>query len=119
MARVKGGFVVRRKHKKVLKLAKGYFGSKHRIFKTAKEQVMKSMVYAYRDRRQTKRNFRKLWIVRINAAARQNGLSYSKLVHGLKLADVNINRKMLADLAVNDLTAFNSLATVAKEKINA
>lgn len=119
MARVKGGFVVRRKHKKVLKLAKGYFGSKHRIFKTAKEQVMKSMVYAYRDRRQTKRNFRKLWIVRINAAARQNGLSYSKLVHGLKLAEVNINRKMLADLAVNDLTAFNSLATVAKEKINA
>lgn len=119
MARVKGGFVVRRKHKKVLKLAKGYFGSKHRIFKTAKEQVMKSMVYAYRDRRQTKRNFRKLWIVRINAAARQNGLSYSKLVHGLKLAGVNINRKMLADLAVNDLTAFNSLATVAKEKINA
>jgi large subunit ribosomal protein L20 len=102
-----------------LKLAKGYFGSKHRIFKTAKEQVMKSMVYAYRDRRQTKRNFRKLWIVRINAAARQNGLSYSKLVHGLKLAGVEVNRKMLADLAVNDLNAFNSLAVVAKEKINA
>ncbi|CAM4477359.1 MULTISPECIES: 50S ribosomal protein L20 [Paenibacillus] len=119
MARVKGGFVVRRRHKKVLKLAKGYFGSKHRIFKTAKEQVMKSMVYAYRDRRQTKRNFRKLWIVRINAAARQNGLSYSKLVHGLKLAGVEVNRKMLADLAVNDLNAFNSLAVVAKEKINA
>ncbi|MFE4710766.1 MULTISPECIES: 50S ribosomal protein L20 [Bacillales] len=119
MARVKGGFVVRRKHKKVLKLAKGYFGSKHRIFKTAKEQVMKSMVYAYRDRRQTKRNFRRLWIVRINAAARLNGLSYSKLVHGLKLAGVEVNRKMLADLAVNDLNAFNSLAVVAKEKINA
>ncbi|WP_342564764.1 50S ribosomal protein L20 [Paenibacillus sp. FSL R7-0345] len=119
MARVKGGFVVRRRHKKVLKLAKGYFGSKHRIFKTAKEQVMKSMVYAYRDRRQTKRNFRRLWIVRINAAARQNGLSYSKLVHGLKLAGVEVNRKMLADLAVNDLNAFNSLAVVAKEKINA
>ncbi|MBO2943470.1 50S ribosomal protein L20 [Paenibacillus sp. F411] len=119
MARVKGGFVVRRRHKKVLKLAKGYFGSKHRIFKTAKEQVMKSMLYAYRDRRQTKRNFRKLWIVRINAAARQNGLSYSKMMHGLKLAGVNINRKMLADLAVNDLNAFNSLATVAKEKVNA
>ncbi|AIQ45567.1 MULTISPECIES: 50S ribosomal protein L20 [unclassified Paenibacillus] len=119
MARVKGGFVVRRRHKKVLKLAKGYFGSKHRIFKTAKEQVMKSMVYAYRDRRQTKRNFRKLWIVRINAAARQNGLSYSKLVYGLKLAGVEVNRKMLADLAVNDLNAFNSLAVVAKEKINA
>lgn len=119
MARVKGGFVVRRRHKKVLKLAKGYFGSKHRIFKTAKEQVMKSMVYAYRDRRQTKRNFRRLWIVRINAATRLNGLSYSKLVYGLKLAGVEVNRKMLADLAVNDLNAFNSLAVVAKEKINA
>jgi large subunit ribosomal protein L20 len=119
MARVKGGFVVRRRHKKVLKLAKGYFGSKHRIFKTAKEQVNKSLLYAYRDRRQKKRDFRKLWIVRINAAARLNGLSYSKLMHGLKLAEVNINRKMLADLAVNDITAFNSLATVAKEKINA
>ncbi|AIQ16483.1 MULTISPECIES: 50S ribosomal protein L20 [Paenibacillus] len=119
MARVKGGFVVRRRHKKVLKLAKGYFGSKHRIFKTANEQVMKSMVYAYRDRRQTKRNFRRLWIVRINAAARLNGLSYSKLVFGLKLAGVEVNRKMLADLAVNDLNAFNSLAVVAKEKINA
>ncbi|QQZ63799.1 50S ribosomal protein L20 [Paenibacillus sonchi] len=119
MARVKGGFVVRRRHKKVLKLARGYFGSKHRIFKTANEQVMKSMLYAYRDRRQTKRNFRKLWIVRINAAARLNGLSYSKLVFGLKLAGVEVNRKMLADLAVNDLNAFNSLAVVAKEKINA
>ncbi|GIO38547.1 MULTISPECIES: 50S ribosomal protein L20 [Paenibacillus] len=119
MARVKGGFVVRRRHKKVLKLAKGYFGSKHRIFKTANEQVMKSMQYAYRDRRTKKRDFRKLWIVRINAAARMNGLSYSKLMHGLKLAEVNINRKMLADLAVNDINAFNSLATVAKEKINA
>ncbi|MEF2966951.1 50S ribosomal protein L20 [Paenibacillus sp. M1] len=119
MARVKGGFVVRRRHKKVLKLAKGYFGSKHRIFKTAKEQVMKSHLYAYRDRRAKKRDFRRLWIVRINAAARLNGLSYSKLMHGLKLADVNINRKMLADLAVNDINAFNSLANVAKEKINA
>ncbi|WP_106766632.1 50S ribosomal protein L20 [Paenibacillus faecalis] len=119
MARVKGGFVARRRHKKVLKLAKGYFGSKHRIFRTANEQVMKSLVYAYRDRRQTKRNFRKLWIVRINAAARLNGLSYSKMMHGLKLAGVDINRKMLADLAVNDLNAFNSLANVAKEKVNA
>ena len=119
MARVKGGFVTRRRHNKILKLAKGYFGSKHRIFKTAKEQVNKSLVYAYRDRRTTKRNFRKLWIVRINAAARLNGLSYSKLMHGLKLAGVDINRKMLADLAVNDLSAFNSLAGVAKEKINA
>ncbi|GGF85440.1 50S ribosomal protein L20 [Paenibacillus aceti] len=119
MARVKGGFVVRRRHKKVLKLARGYFGSKHRIYKTANEQVMKSMQYAYRDRRVKKRDFRKLWIVRINAAARMNGLTYSKMMHGLKLAEVNINRKMLADLAVNDLEAFNSLATVAKQKINA
>jgi len=119
MARVKGGFVTRRRHKKVLKLARGYFGSKHRLFKTAHEQVMKSLMYAYRDRRQTKRNFRKLWIVRINAAARMNGLSYSKLMHGLKLAGININRKMLADLAVNDLKSFNDLAGVAKTKINA
>lgn len=118
MARVKGGFITRRRHKKVLKLAKGYFGSKHRLFKTANEQVMKSLLYAYRDRRTRKRDFRKLWITRINAAARINGLSYSKLMHGLKLAGVDINRKMLADLAVNDINTFNSLATVAKEKIN-
>ncbi|MCG7409914.1 50S ribosomal protein L20 [Paenibacillus sp. ACRRX] len=119
MARVKGGFTTRRRHKKVLKLAKGYFGSKHRLFKTANEQVMKSLLYAYRDRRVKKRDFRKLWIARINAAARMNGLSYSKFMHGLKLAEVNINRKMLADLAVNDINAFNSLAAVAKEKVNA
>lgn len=119
MARVKGGFTTRRRHKKVLKLAKGYFGSKHRLFKTANEQVMKSLLYAYRDRRNTKRNFRKLWIARINAAARMNGLSYSKFMHGLKLADININRKMLADMAVNDINAFNSLATAAKSKLNA
>ena len=119
MARVKGGFVVRRRHKKILKLAKGYLGSNHRIFKTAKEQVNKSLLYAYRDRRQNKRDFRRLWIVRINAAARLNGLSYSKLMHGLKLAEVSVNRKMLADLAVNDITAFNSLAATAKAKINA
>ncbi|MDP5276233.1 50S ribosomal protein L20 [Chengkuizengella axinellae] len=119
MARVKGGFVARRRRKKILKLAKGYFGSKHRIFKTANEQVMKSLLYAYRDRRQRKRDFRKLWIVRINAAARINGLSYSKLMHGLKLAGVDINRKMLADLAVNDSEGFSNLANVAKEKINA
>ncbi|ANE46297.1 50S ribosomal protein L20 [Paenibacillus swuensis] len=119
MARVKGGFVTRRRHKKILKLAKGYFGSKHRIFKTANQQVMKSLLYAYRDRRQKKRDFRKLWIVRINAAARTNGLSYSKFMHGLKLAGVEVNRKMLADLAVNDLKAFNDLAGVAKQKLNA
>ncbi|TDL57629.1 50S ribosomal protein L20 [Paenibacillus dendritiformis] len=119
MARVKGGFTTRRRHKKVLKLAKGYFGSKHRIFKTANEQVMKSLLYAYRDRRQRKRDFRKLWIARINAAARMNGLSYSKMMHGLKLAGVDINRKMLADMAVNDANAFSSLAAVAKEKVKA
>jgi large subunit ribosomal protein L20 len=100
-------------------LARGYYGSKHRLFKTANEQVLKSLTYAYRDRRQTKRNFRKLWIVRINAAARLNGLSYSKLMHGLKLAGIDVNRKMLADLAVNDLKAFTSLADTAKQKINA
>jgi large subunit ribosomal protein L20 len=119
MARVKGGFVTRRRHKKILKLAKGYFGSKHRLFKTANEQVMKSLMYAYRDRRQKKRDFRKLWIVRINAAARNNGLTYSKLMHGLKLAGIEVNRKMLADLAVNDAKAFSSLADAAKQKINA
>lgn len=119
MPRVKGGFVTRRRHKKVLKLARGYFGSKHRLFKTAHEQVMKSLLYAYRDRRQTKRNFRKLWVVRINAAARVNGLSYSKFMHGLKLAGIDINRKILADLAVNDSKAFSDLANAAKQKINA
>lgn len=119
MARVKGGFVARRRRKKILKLAKGYFGSKHRIYRTAHEQVMKSFMYAYRDRRQRKRDFRKLWIMRINAAARINGISYSKLMHGLKLADININRKMLADLAVNDEKAFADLVGVAKQKVNA
>ncbi|WP_020617657.1 50S ribosomal protein L20 [Paenibacillus daejeonensis] len=119
MARVKGGFVRTRRRKRILKLAKGYFGSKHRLFKSAKEQVMNSLLYAYRDRRQKKRDFRKLWITRINAAARQNGLSYSKFMYGLKLAGVEVNRKMLADLAVNDIGAFNSLAGVAKDKLNA
>ncbi|GAA4880980.1 50S ribosomal protein L20 [Paenibacillus vulneris] len=119
MARVKGGFVTRRRHKKILKLAKGYFGSKHRLFKTANAQVMKSLLYAYRDRRQKKRDFRKLWITRINAAARMNGLSYSKFMHGLKLSGIEVNRKMLAELAVNDITAFNDLATAAKQKVNA
>ncbi|OUM98258.1 MAG: 50S ribosomal protein L20 [Paenibacillaceae bacterium ZCTH02-B3] len=119
MARVKGGYVTRRRRNRMLKLAKGYWGAKHRLFKKAKEQVMRSWMYAYRDRRQRKRDFRRLWIVRINAAARQNGLSYSKLMHGLKLAGIEINRKMLADLAVNDIDAFNSLAAAAKRKIEA
>lgn len=119
MARVKGGTVTRRRRKKVLKLARGYFGSKHALFKTAKQQVMKSLSYAYRDRRQRKRDFRRLWITRINAAARMNGLSYNKLMYGLKQAGVNINRKMLADLAVNDQKAFTELADLAKGKVNA
>ncbi|ANB62202.1 large subunit ribosomal protein L20 [Anoxybacillus voinovskiensis] len=118
MPRVKGGTVTRRRRKKILKLAKGYFGSKHRLYRVANQQVMKSLMYAYRDRRQRKRDFRKLWITRINAAARMNGLSYSRLMHGLKLAGVEVNRKMLADLAVNDAAAFTQLANIAKENLN-
>jgi large subunit ribosomal protein L20 len=117
MPRVKGGTVARSRRKKVLKLAKGYVGSKHRLFRTAKQQVMKGLTYAYRDRRQKKRDFRKLWIARINAAARMNGLSYSRLMHGLKLAGIDINRKMLAELAVNDEKAFADLAAKAKENL--
>jgi large subunit ribosomal protein L20 len=119
MARVKGGTVTRRRHKKILKLARGYFGSKHRLFRTANQQVMKSLMYAYRDRRVRKRDFRRLWIQRINAAARINGLSYSRLMYGLKQAGVEINRKMLADLAVSDAGAFRELAVVAKGKLDA
>ena len=118
MPRVKSGVVSRKRRKRVLKLAKGYFGSKHTLYKTANEQVMKSLQYAYRDRRQKKRDFRKLWITRINAAARMNGLSYSKLMHGLKLAGIEVNRKMLADLAVSDAAAFTALANTAKEAMN-
>jgi len=106
MPRVKGGTVTRKRRKKVLKLAKGYFGSKHTLYKVANQQVMKSLMYAYRDRRQKKRDFRKLWITRINAAARINGLSYSRLMHGLKVAGIEVNRKMLAELAVSDEKAF-------------
>lgn len=117
MARVKGGYVTRRRRKKILKLAKGYYGSKHALFKTANEQVMRSLQYAYRDRRQRKRDFRKLWITRINAAARLNGLSYSRMMHGLKTAGIEVNRKMLADLAVNDEKAFSDLAEKAKASL--
>jgi large subunit ribosomal protein L20 len=119
MPRVKGGYVARRRRKKVLKLAKGYYGSKHTLFKSAQGQVMKSLLYAYRDRRNKKRDFRKLWITRINAAARINGLSYSRLMHGLKLAEINVNRKILADLAVNDEQAFTQIAEKAKSSLNA
>jgi len=117
MPRVKGGTVTRKRRKKVLKLAKGYFGSKHTLYKVANQQVMKSLMYAYRDRRQKKRDFRKLWITRINAAARINGLSYSRLMHGLKVAGIEVNRKMLAELAVSDEKAFAELATVAKNNL--
>ncbi|MPM25816.1 50S ribosomal protein L20 [bioreactor metagenome] len=114
MPRVKGGTVTRKRRKKIIKLSKGYYGSKHTLFKTAKEQVMKSYTYAYRDRRQKKRDFRRLWIARINAAARINGMSYSTLIHGLKLAGIEMNRKMLADLAVTDAAAFTAVAEQAK-----
>ncbi|MDQ0160213.1 50S ribosomal protein L20 [Alkalibacillus salilacus] len=114
MPRVKGGNVTRQRRKRTLKLAKGYYGSKRTLFKTAKQQVMKSGQYAYRDRRQKKRDFRKLWIARINAAARMNDLSYSRLMHGLKLAGIEVNRKMLADLAVNDEQGFAEIAEQAK-----
>jgi large subunit ribosomal protein L20 len=118
MPRVKGGTVTRKRRKKVLKLAKGFYGSKHTLYKVANQQVMKSLMYAFRDRRQKKRDFRKLWITRINAAARMNGLSYSRLMHGLKLAGIEVNRKMLADLAVTDAKAFAELATAAKNSLN-
>lgn len=117
MPRVKGGTVTRKRHKKILKLAKGYFGSKHRLYKVANQQVMKSYNYAYRDRRNKKRDFRRLWITRINAAARINGVSYSTLMHGLKVAGIDVNRKMLAELAVSDAPAFAQLVETAKKSV--
>ena len=114
MARVKGGYVTRQRRKRTIKLAKGYYGAKSISFKMAKQQVMKSYMYAYRDRRQKKRDFRRLWVTRINAAARINGMSYSTLIHGLKLAGIEMNRKMLADLAVTDAAAFTAVAEQAK-----
>lgn len=117
MPRTKRGFVARRRHKKILKLAKGYFGSKSKLFRVANQQVMRSLSYAYRDRKQRKRDFRKLWIARINAAARTGGMSYSRFINGLKKADVQINRKVLADLAVNDKPAFERLVEVARENV--
>ena len=117
MPRVKGGYVTRQRRKRTLKLAKGYYGAKHLLFKTAKQQVMKSYMYAYRDRRQKKRDFRRLWITRINAAARMNGISYSVLMNGLKKAGVEVNRKMLADLAVHDAAAFTTLVEQAKKAL--
>ena len=117
MARVKRAVNANKKKKKVLKLAKGYFGGKSKQYKVASQAVMRSMSYAYVGRKLKKRDFRKLWIIRINAAARMNGISYSRLINGLKLAGVEINRKMLADMAVNDPAAFTEVAEVAKKKL--
>lgn len=118
MARVKTGTTTKARRKKILKQAKGYFGSKHRLFKTAKEQVMHSGKYAYRDRRQNKRNFRKLWITRINAACRENDISYSKFIDGLNKAGVVINRKMLSELAISDPKAFSDIVKIAKDALD-
>lgn len=117
MARVKRGVIAKARHKKILKQAKGYYGARSRTYKVAKQAVIKAGQYAYRDRRQRKRQFRALWIVRINAAARLNGLSYSRLVDGLKRADIEVDRKVLADLAVHDPEAFSAIADVAKEAL--
>jgi large subunit ribosomal protein L20 len=114
MARVKGAMRTRKRHKKILKMAKGYWGSKSRSFRIAKQAVMKSLVYAYRDRRTKKRDFRKLWITRINAAARMNGLSYSRFINGLKLAGIALDRKILAEMAVNDAAGFSQLVEKVK-----
>ncbi|MFD1863889.1 50S ribosomal protein L20 [Planococcus chinensis] len=118
MPRVKGGTVTRQRRKKVIKLAKGYYGAKHIQYKVANQQVMKSGNYAYRDRRNKKRDFRRLWITRINAAARLNEISYSRLMNGLKVAGIDINRKMLAEIAVSDAAAFTALADQAKKALN-
>ena len=117
MARIKGAVKTRARRKKILKLAKGYRGAKSKLFKTANQAVMKSLSYAYRDRKAKKREFRQLWIARINAAARMNGISYSQFMHGLKLAGVEMNRKMLAEMAVNDAEGFATLAELAKSKV--
>ena len=114
MARVKGGYTTRQRRKKVLKLAKGYYGAKHLLYKTAHEQVMHSFKYAYNDRKDLKREMRKLWIARINAAARMNDISYSRLMHGLKLANVTINRKMLSEIAIHDEKGFTKIVETAK-----
>lgn len=119
MPRVKGGPQARRRHKKVLRLARGYSGRRSKIFSVANQQVMRSLQFAYRDRRNRKRDFRRLWIARINAATRSHGLSYSRFINGLKLANIEINRKLLADLAVHDADAFAALVTKAREQLQA
>jgi len=117
MTRVKGGAVAKNRRRKVLKRAKGYFGSKHRLFKTAQEQLFHSGAYAYRDRKANKRNFRKLWITRINAACRLNEISYSKFINGLNKAGIEINRKMLSEVAIDNPTAFANLVKTAKDAL--
>jgi len=117
MARVKTGVVRRRRHKKVLKLARGFFSARHKHFRKAKEQLERSLVYAYRDRRQKKRDFRRLWIIRINAACRLNDISYSRFINGLNKAKIELDRKILADLAMNDAKAFAALAKQAKDAL--
>lgn len=117
MARIKGGLNAKKKHKRVLKLAKGYRGARSKQYRIAKQAVMRALASAYVGRKERKREFRKLWITRINAAARINGLSYSKFMYGLKQAGIDMNRKMLADLAVNDAEGFKTLAELAKSKI--
>ena len=117
MARIKGGVNAKKKHNRVLKLAKGYRGARSKQYRVAKQSVMRALASAYAGRKERKRQFRQLWIARINAAARMNGLSYSKLMHGLKLAEVDINRKMLSELAVSDAEGFSALADLAKSKI--
>jgi len=117
MPRAKSSVVSRKRHRKILKLAKGYRGSKSKLFRIANQQVMKSLSYAYRDRKNKKRDFRKLWVTRINAAARMNGLNYSRFMNGLRLAGVSINRKMLAEMAVNDAQSFGQLVERAKAEL--
>ena len=118
MARVKGGNVTKNRRRKVLKEAKGYFGSKHRLYKTAQEQVFHSGAYAFRDRKQNKSNFRKLWITRINAACRENDISYSRFINGLAKAGIEINRKMLSELAIDDPKSFTALVETSKKALN-
>ncbi len=117
MARIKGGLNAKKRHNRVLKLAKGYRGARSNQYRVAKQSVMRALTSSYAGRKERKRQFRQLWIARINAAARMNGLSYSKMIHGLKLANVDINRKMLAELAVNDAAGFATLAELAKSKL--
>ena len=118
MTRVKGGIVTRARRKKVLKQAKGYFGSKHRLYKSAQEQLMHSGRYSFNDRKKNKANFRKIWITRINAACRMNDISYSKFINGLSKAGIEINRKMLSELAIADINEFNKLVNIAKDALD-